>query len=542
MTNKNTGYIRKVEDLPAKTELVKELTEGVILVRTGLGNHIILCEPSSQARSDALVLRNKLISEGKFEKLQLKKCDTSILEQIISPEMNSDVVIDTAESKYQAAFNELLLRVIKETDATDIHFECDIASKTLIRIRVGGQLIVFHKWSGFFGDKVVSVLFRVEAKETLNDREVLDANLKRTFDGQAVMLRLNYRPTYGGHDTTIRIQKLGKANVIPFEKAGYTNHQIMQIRAAIAIPQRLVLVVGTTGSGKSTTLQAMITEQIKLNPNTKVITIEDPVEYLIEGARQTQIEPGMDFNSFLVAALRSDPDTMMLGEVRDAKTASMVEKGTLTGHKMYGTLHVSSAFAVIPRLERIGIDRIILSSKDFFNAIICQNLVPHTCPHCSVPMFGVDNDKLNSIGMLHHGSSEAWLAMQRRWIKTLAGFDFKGNKGLLKENIRLSNPTGCDKCINGLTTKRSVVAEVLTPDMKILDYIRNGEDFKAWQHWRENGGVTKIEHGLYKVLQGDLCPVICERLIGPITSDEVHADGVLECCEVEVMGGYVKEN
>jgi len=510
---------------------------------------VFVLTPGSKRR-EAAVYRTKLVQElsSRGEKIQvkMKACETSVVDDVISKNKSESTkeADGTESSKYMEAFDEVIEAIVQQGNTSDVHFEYTRGIGTEVKVRVGGQLIPFRTWSGDFGDSVISVLFRVTAKETLQDNSTLDASVDRKIEGKAYKLRLNYRPTFNGHDTVIRIQHLGVTNILSFEDAGYSRPNILQIRSAIMVPQRLVLLVGTTGSGKSTTMQAMLVEQIKRDPYKKVISLEDPVEFVIPGVRQTQIGPGMTFDIFLESSMRSDPDTIVMGEVRCPSTAGFVEKGTLTGHKMYGTMHANSVFAVFPRLEKIGVSRTIMASKEFFGAIICQKLLPHVCPHCSVPMYS-DDERVDQFGVEHEGGRAAWEATKTRWdyvLDKMKKLGEPGRRGIpSKGNIRLSNPSGCNNCRNGKLSKRSIAAEVLTPDMTMLEFIKDGDDFKAWKHWRENGGTTKLDHAIYKTLVGEICPMTCEREIDPVTSDEVHEDGIIQCSELEIIGGYLKE-
>ena len=206
-----------------------------------------------------------------------------------------------------------------------------------------------------------------------------DGHARLIHDGRAIDLRVSVIPTVNGESVVIRIldKNIGLRTL---NQLGFRPHETDQLRELASRPYGMVLVTGPTGSGKSTTLYAILKEVIKRNPH--IITVEDPVEYAMDGVEQIQISsaPGYTFAEALRHILRHDPDIIMLGEIRDLESVRIAIKASLTGHMVYSTLHTNDAVSAVTRLIDMGVEPYLLSAT--LLGVLAQRLVRLNCQHC----------------------------------------------------------------------------------------------------------------------------------------------------------------
>lgn len=256
-------------------------------------------------------------------------------------------------------------------NSSDIHVE-PIENGTVIRFRIDGVLqdIVNLNYEQY---KLIRSRIKYLAKMKLNITDIAqDGRFEYDTPQEDVDVRVSAVPTAFGESFVMRLLR-SDTQAITLENLGFSREQIAIIEKAISKPNGIIINTGPTGSGKTTTLYAVLQ---KLNkPGVKIITAENPIEYKIEGITQTQIEPdkGYDFNEALKAAMRQDPDVIMIGEIRDAETAETAIRAAITGHLVLTTLHTNNAAAAIPRLLDIGAKPYLLASN--INLIIAQRLV-----------------------------------------------------------------------------------------------------------------------------------------------------------------------
>lgn len=275
---------------------------------------------------------------------------------------------------------DLLLRKAVEDGATDIHLEPE--EKVLrSRYRVDGRLV-----QGPFLAKdlqsIVTTRLKILAGMNISETRLpQDGRILYDMGKRKIDLRVSTFPTVHGETVVCRV--LDKQNLlVGLEKLGMSKPILTQFRQDIARPHGIVLVTGPTGSGKTTTLYSALTHLNK--PDTKIITLEDPVEYELPSINQAPIHPaqGFTFAAGLRAVLRQDPDILLVGEIRDQETAEMAIRAALTGHLVFSTLHTNSAVGAIPRLMDMGIERFLLSAT--LVAVLAQRLVRKVCPLCRV--------------------------------------------------------------------------------------------------------------------------------------------------------------
>lgn len=273
--------------------------------------------------------------------------------------------------------------------ASDIHIEYD-GDYMRIRFRIDGILVEHMKTSTKAYKAVIS---RIKIMANLNISEKRlpqDGRIYLVVDNKPVDFRVSTMPTSKDEKVVMRV--LDKSSfMVSKEKLGFSEESIKIYDNLLSKPYGLILVVGPTGSGKTTTLYSMLNQLNDIEKN--ILTIEDPVEYELQGINQSQInyKAGLDFASALRAFLRQDPDIIMVGEIRDHDTAEIAIRASLTGHLVLSTLHANTAVGAISRLVDMGMDSFLITSS--LVGVVAQRLVRKICPHCKVPYEASVGDK-----------------------------------------------------------------------------------------------------------------------------------------------------
>ncbi len=349
--------------------------------------------------------------------------------------------------------------------ATDVHIEPD-ERVTRVRYRIDGILQPGENLPSQATSAVVSRIKILAGLDISERRRPQDGRIRFAFDDRHVDLRVSIMPTTDGENVVIRIlDKSGTGG-----KLGALGITTAQVRAMQTIATRshgLFLVTGPTGSGKTTTLYSLLGEVDAMGRN--VATIEDPVEYRLPLLRQSQVDPaiGFGFQEGLRALLRQDPDVILVGEIRDAETAQMAIKASMTGHLVFSTLHTNTALGAIPRLVDIGIDAYLI--EDSLIGVLAQRLVRRVCKHCARPATLDDHD-------LH-------------WLDGDVGQPLFG--------------TGCERCRNSGYSGRTVISEIFLPDDASAEAIRSRADMSILRRLAlESGMQTMTDDGRAKVRAG----------------------------------------
>lgn len=279
----------------------------------------------------------------------------------------------------------------------------------------------------------------------------------------------------------------------PLHEVGYTEDQTREIMEMIGGGSGIVLIVGPTNSGKSTTMQSAVDAVRNLRGRTiKISTIENPVEYEMVGACQMPAS-SENFQKYLKASLRQDPDVVVVGEIRDELAAETTKNLVLAGHKIFSTLHAYEAPAAFTRLMELKVPRGLLAMPGFVSGVIYQRLVPVLCPHCSHKYADVAG-----AGMLSD-------ALEARLIRSI---------NMDQDDVRLAREGGCEHCDFLGVVGRTPCAEVLKPDATFLEMVRDGKDAAAQAYWLSqlgsrigmNGSPTALSHAKYKMRMGMLDP------------------------------------
>ncbi len=291
---------------------------------------------------------------------------------------------DLLDAQDDAPMILLINRVIAEAvklKASDIHVEPYEANLS-IRLRIDGVLREVLSLPARVTAALVSRI-KVMARLDIAERRVpQDGRISLALGGKTVDVRVSTLPARFGERVVMRILDKEEAR-LDLDALGMPQDMLTRFRTALDRPNGIILVTGPTGSGKTTTLYGALTE---LNdPSRNILTVEDPVEYAIDGVGQTQINPkvGMTFATGLRAILRQDPDVVMVGEIRDVETAEIAIQAALTGHLVLSTVHTNSAVGAVTRLRDMGAEPFLLSST--IAAVIAQRLVRRLCPACKEP-------------------------------------------------------------------------------------------------------------------------------------------------------------
>lgn len=277
-------------------------------------------------------------------------------------------------------FIETLVREAKDLNSSDIHVET-YGDKSRIRFRINGQLVDRHKIAKADYPVLVNKI-KVAAKCLIEEKRLpQDGRIRVQLSNSKIDIRVSILPTLYGEKIVMRL--LGSdASHIEISRLGFKPDELERYTSAVQKPNGIILISGPTGSGKTTTLYATLKQLNK--PTSNILTIEDPIEYTLDGINQVQLKEdiGLNYSEALRTFLRQDPDIIMLGEIRDAETAQMAIRASLTGHLVLSTIHTNSAWGTVSRLIDMGVPGFLLAST--LNLSVAQRLLRTLCPHCKV--------------------------------------------------------------------------------------------------------------------------------------------------------------
>lgn len=267
-------------------------------------------------------------------------------------------------------------------NASDIHIEPQ-SNQLKIRNRIDGVLVTVREIPTNLSAAVISRVKILSALDIAQRRVPQDGRFDTSIEGQDIDIRVSVIPTIHGESIVMRLL-YKKTLSFDFDSLGYSDINRNRIIQMLDKPHGLILVTGPTGSGKSTTLYAML-QRINITEK-KIVSVEDPVEYKVEGVNQIQVNPdiGVNFSNALSAIVRHDPEVIMVGEMRDSETAEIAVRASMTGHLILTTLHTNSAVSSIERLIDLGVERSFVFSS--LVGVIAQRLVRRLCDHCKQPV------------------------------------------------------------------------------------------------------------------------------------------------------------
>ncbi len=395
------------------------------------------------------------------------------------------------------------LRYAVDGGASDIHVE-PWEKKTIVRFRVDGVLVRSLELPQKVHSAVVARIKILSSLRLDEKRKPQDGRFSATIDNRQIDFRVSILPTSHGEKVVMRILDT-EVGVRTLEDTGVSKHNIELIRKAIRLPYGIILISGPTGSGKSTTLYAMLSEVDREGKN--VISLEDPVEYSMEGVSQSQMRPeiGYTFANGLRTALRQDPDVVMVGEIRDKETAQLAIQAALTGHLVLSTIHTNNAAGVIPRLIDMGVDPYLIAPT--LQLAIAQRLVRRICPN--------SGRKVKVEGS----------------IKELIEHEFNdltGSKsGMIPKVDHVLFAEAVSGCASG-TKGRVAVMEAIEINTEMQSLIlKSANEEEIMDAARRNGFISMKEDAIIKALEHSIPFEEISSLGGDlIVSDEAEEEGL----------------
>ena len=421
-----------------------------------------------------------------------KEKQVASMEEILSQLKSEKQIIENEESvlyEEDSAIVRLVNKIIIDAyhrGSSDIHIEpYPEKEKTRVRIRVDGACTVFESIPSVFKDNIVSRIKIMADLDIVERRKPQDGKIKfKKYGGLDIELRVATIPTQGGvEDVVMRI--LGAGETLPLNKIGFSARNYKNFVKSITQPYGLIFVCGPTGSGKTSTLHSALS--YINNTETKIWTAEDPVEITQRGLRQVQVKPkiGFDFASAMRAFLRSDPDVIMVGEMRDRETTTIGIEASLTGHLVFSTLHTNSAPESITRLLDMGMDP--FNFADSILCILAQRLVRTLCKHCKAS---------------YHPSKSEYEALLREYGSFEA---FEKNVHIpYAEDLILNRPVGCNRCYNGGYSGRMGLHELLLGTESIKKLIQSNSLINSLREQAvKDGMMTLKQDGIEKIFAGN---------------------------------------
>ena len=444
----------------------------------------------------------------------------SLLNTIYSTAMKSTTSSsenDISSNKMQKDFVDIIYRA-SEQKVSDVHVV--VADHTTVMFRISGSMQTILEYDKNWGEAFVrSVFASADISDSNYAQNEFQAGQKlgsTPLRGEkdlylpenVLSIRLQFNPIAFG--TRYLVMRLLYANSSSssadnLKELGFSDYEDDKLFRMRSFPTGLCIIAGPTGSGKSTTLQRVMIKMLKeKNYELNLITVEDPPEYPIPGARQmpvtnatTEEEKENAFNLALAASLRSDPDAIMVGEIRTLSSAELTFKAALSGHNVWSTLHANSAPAIVNRLLDMGIDAFKLKDPELIRGLLSQRLFKRLCPKCRE-------------AIKNHPEHPSYKRLENSL----------GRYGI--EQTYIKGP-GCSFCSNKGIIGRIVASEVIIPDSKFLEKIIDGSKSEAVHYWtNELSGRTLKEDAIEKMLRGIISVEEVERWCGMLDTDAVY--------------------
>lgn len=492
----NPGYAKSHKIVPvsktsetvmmAMTEplALKELKELEAMIRLRI-QPVIALEREIIALQDRLYNKGGAAGKNLLPEIDMK-LDDSFLDSLNDESSEPDIeAADKQVTEKDSNLVRLVNKIINDAcinKASDIHIEpYPDKEDVVVRIRIDGccedYLRIPHKYKYALPSRI-KIMANLDIAEK---RKPQDGKIDfKKFGSLDVELRVATMPTAGGlEDVVIRILHAGEPT--PFEALGLSEKNQQLFGETIKHPYGMILVVGPTGSGKTTTLHSAIA---KINrPKIKIWTAEDPVEITQKGLRQVQVNPkiGFTFAAALRSFLRLDPDIIMVGEMRDEETAAIAVEASLTGHLVFSTLHTNTAPDTITRLLEMGLDP--FSFSDALQLVLAQRLARKLCEHC-LERYTPDDRELDGLIAEYGG-------------------DLLAASGCTREKITMAKAVGCGHCMESGYSGRLGIHELLVCTDEVRDLIKQRADTSIIRKRAvADGMVTLKQDGILKVLQG----------------------------------------
>lgn len=559
------GWVQGLEDLPTDYVLLTFDEIRGIKIPFELRKYFAVCgilgTNESSTSGKVIVLQTKNIQETTINNSlydivnKIKKHNFKIVKTFSAPEELLNVLYgkkinnpnndedDLETSEYKIKFLKYVTFAV-QNKVSDIHFEVR-SQNAKIRMRKLGEMYDYMpSMDPRMAEELIRCIYQVHTDEESRGQsfqkdigQVSTINISQPINGKKIRIRYQSNPAYpDGFDVILRLLfiDLNDNTYEDLLELGYSESQKTEIEEIVAKPNGVLIIAGTTGSGKSTTLKNLLMYANELYQyKKKIYTIEDPPEYYIPNVTQIPVNRAKldtiakNFNEKeeshfarpIVDLMRSDPDIVMIGEIRDQQTADGIKKLTQSGHQVFSTTHTGSALGIVERLFDLKIEPSILGDYTFLTGLVYQKLLPIVCPHCS--------DYLSDL-LASASASDKIIKISQKLKKI--NFSSKDFEKVRIRGSLLNNPNhrikDCPHCNGSGLIGREVCAEIIKPDMKLYSYFRNRDAFNARLYWRSIGyhnkdesnmtGRTILEHAIYKVKQGKICPFDVESYLGSI--------------------------
>ncbi|WP_150467621.1 GspE/PulE family protein [Francisella sp. SYW-9] len=528
---KSINLLNQVEGITFESVIETGIT------KSGTINYIIFdAQYTDNQLRVCYFLINENISSNDFNRLMMR------FEEIIKPYISyeihktSDSSIQSAKDQYKYKnaiqenrvdesqgllhFNKLLEKSIR-LGASDIHITA-IGQTAIVKARVNGDLIELDRYTYSDMSRLISSAYNQLASVDSKDQSYSpnlthETGIHKVINNKPYNLRFISKPIYpagkkASFDVTMRL--IDEDFHKPLETLGYSKAHLKILIKASGQPNGLVVLAGRVGSGKSLTIHSICTDYIHRATHAgvvtkKLVTFESPVEYKIVGAMQveykrdnsrTQEQEESYFNSQVQSLLRMDTNAVVLGEIRGKNVAQLAIQLVQSDNIVLTTVHAQSALKIFNRFHNLGMDKEVLTEPNFLLALVYQTLVKVPCSHCANT---IDSDK----------------GLKERLTKLIQKYQLDNS---LLSNVKLINTKGCDHCNFGVVG-RTLIAEIVEPTIAILAALREGNFNEAYRLWRKDGGITYQEHGLEKILKGQICPTAYEDKVCSLADEGFYA-------------------
>jgi len=365
--------------------------------------------------------------------------------------------------------NSIMSQAVKQ-QASDIHIE-PFEKKLLVRFRIDGDLHEAMRPAKAAHSAIVTRIKIMGKMDISERRKPQDGRVERNIDGKEIDMRISVLPTVFGEKVVIRI--LDRSSfMLSKAELGFTERNLQLFEKITRNPNGIILVTGPTGSGKSTTLYTVLSEMNREDRN--IVTVEDPVEYSLDGVNQVQVNPKADltFATGLRSILRQDPDIIMVGEIRDTDTVTIAIRAAITGHLVLSTVHTNDTASTISRLVNMGVDPYLIASSVV--GIMAQRLVKKVCNNCK----------------------EAYEVDERN-----------ARLGGIPEGTTIYKGKGCTKCGGSGTKGRTAVHEVMVVDRAIRNMINEGKDIDSIKDIAIQDGMITLRDASKELVLKGIIPI-----------------------------------
>lgn len=400
--------------------------------------------------------------------------------------------------------------------ASDIHIRVSKRGLTQIFFRIHNDLEFIAEHPYEYGNQLATTIYQAMADVSDSTFEPLSRQDARISEREKIPenldgIRIATSPQVDGYVMVLRLLYNDTSEDLSLTRLGYAQQQVDSVEYMKKRPTGVIIIGGPTGSGKSTTLQRVLGSVIQETGGRKhIITVEDPPEYPIPGAVQTPVtnastaeERSAEYQKAIKAAMRLDPDIIMLSEVRDEPTARLVVQAAMTGHQVWTTVHANSALAILNRMMDLGVQLELLSDPTVIAGLVCQRLVKTLCPDCKKPLSSYLDAPDKEIDQ-----------------KTIRRF-----MGVLNIETVCVQGDGCPKCRNSGTTGRTVVAETIVTDNTLMQFVRSGDRIGALDYVRQvQTGMSMLGHAIQKINAGLVDPFQAEDIVGTLDSEIIERD------------------